>query len=142
MYNCAFGDCFRITKSDAPNRHESVLFVDFGIHKLCKRNSNEPTNWRSQRYQAIVDDILGTYPLNTPHNNVDFLLSHYHYDHYSGLDYLPNNWKFDNVYIPDVWNDEIDIAKRLVKANAINLGAGSYSVYFHDSIDSIRKEIL
>lgn len=39
-------------------------------------------------------------------------------------------------------NDEIDIAKRLVKANAINLGAGSYSVYFHDSIDSIRKEIL
>ena len=110
MYNCAFGDCFRITKSDAPNRHESVLFVDFGIHKLCKRNSNEPTNWRSQRYQAIVGDILGTYPLNTPHNNVDFLLSHYHYDHYSGLDYLPNNWKFDNVYIPDVWNDEIDIS--------------------------------
>lgn len=104
MYNCAFGDCFRITKSDAPDGPRKVLFVDFGIHKRC---SKEPENWKDQRYQAIVDDILDDY--RAPHGNVDFLLTHYHYDHYSGLDYLPDNWKFNNVYIPDVWDDEIDI---------------------------------
>lgn len=39
-------------------------------------------------------------------------------------------------------NDEIDIATRLVKANAVNLGASNYCVYFHDTLDSIRKVIV
>lgn len=37
--------------------------------------------------------------------------------------------------------EEKEIAGRLVKANAVNLGAGSYDIRFYDTIDSIRKEI-
>ena len=53
-----------------------------------------------------------------------------------------NQFKLTVYFYGECDNYEIDIAKRLVKANAINFGAGSYSVYFHDTVDSIRKEIL
>lgn len=106
MYNCAFGDCFRITRRNTAGNFRQDLYVDFGIHKSCQK---EPQGWKIQRYEAIINDMHPTNPANQQNHNVDFLLSHYHCDHYSGLDYLPLNRRFNNVYIPDVWSNEVDI---------------------------------
>lgn len=38
-------------------------------------------------------------------------------------------------------DDEKNLAKRLVKANAVNLGAENYEVNFYDSVDSLGKVI-
>ena len=90
MYNCAFGDCFNITHRE--NEEESHLYVDFGIHSRC----GNAGNWRNVRYDDIINDIP---------EHADFLLTHYHYDHYSGLLRMISchQKRFDNVYIPDVW---------------------------------------
>lgn len=52
-----------------------------------------------------------------------------------------NPFKLSVYFYGECDNEEKDIAQRLVKANAVNLGAGSYDVYFYDSVDSIRKVI-
>ena len=88
MYNCYFGDCFRIA-----NLVGNDLLVDFGIHKSCT-----PTSVREKRFEDIYTDILDS--------NIDFLLSHYHEDHYNGVIYVNKRYqyKFKDIYIPDVWN--------------------------------------
>lgn len=97
MYDCAFGDCFRIThRNETPNSGAAVsahLYVDFGIHGRC---ANE-NGWKENRYDDIIRDMPP---------DADFLLSHYHYDHYSGLLHMihHSHYRFRNVYIPDVWN--------------------------------------
>lgn len=88
FYNCGFGDCFRL---DSDSNH---LYVDFGIHKNSMTVGN-----RQKRYDEIIDDI--------PQNS-DFLLTHYHEDHYDGVLYMGdnnnNNKHFRNIYIPDIWS--------------------------------------
>lgn len=86
MYNCGFGDCFRLTSLNGEK-----LFVDFGIHSMsCDLIP------RDIRYDNIMVDI---------DKGSDFLLTHYHEDHYSGAVYMGQlGKKFRNVYIPDVWS--------------------------------------
>ena len=88
MYNCYFGDCFKIENSNGND-----LLVDFGIHTTSTSTGN-----RLKRYNDIYNDIKG--------KKIDFLLSHYHEDHYNGAVYVNNNYgyKFEDVYIPDIWN--------------------------------------
>lgn len=94
MYNCYFGDCFNIE-----NLNENNLLVDCGIHSICQN-----INVRNQRFKDIYCDINNS--------TMDFLLSHYHEDHYNGIEYMSNKWnyKFEKVYIPDIWdiNGSID----------------------------------
>lgn len=87
MFNCYFGDCFRIE-----NNNGDSLYVDFGIH------ANSLTSSRRQKiYKAIIGQMMN--------GQDDFLLTHYHEDHYSGAVYMMRNKlnQFRNVYIPDIW---------------------------------------
>ena len=83
-YNCQFGDCYYILDNSA-----NPLYVDFGIHKRCRCNSC--------RYDSIIDDIRSF-------GRKDFLLTHYHEDHYSGFIRMMENDKnhktFGRVYLP------------------------------------------
>lgn len=47
MYNCYFGDCFKIENSNGND-----LLVDFGIHPLTTIKVN-----REKRFDEIHDDI-------------------------------------------------------------------------------------
>lgn len=87
MYQCGFGDCFRLTDENAKH-----LYVDFGIHRLCPNIDG----WKQKQYAFIIDDMP---------SQADFLLTHYHYDHYAGLNYMIKHrkYRFQNVYIPDIW---------------------------------------
>lgn len=99
MYDCGFGDCFCI-------RNEYVdrpLLVDFGIHTSSKIGN------KSIMYMNVLGDLR--HMVNE--GGVDFLLTHYHTDHFSGLMHLIRKRKrcaalrhirFENVYIPNVWN--------------------------------------
>jgi hypothetical protein len=90
MFDTDFGDCFLIE-----NEHVEVpLCVDFGIHK---NNSVIRGSARTKRYKEIIDHLP---------EECDFLLTHYHFDHYSGALYMSKHSKkkFRNVYIPDVWD--------------------------------------
>lgn len=86
MYDCGFGDCFRLR-----NENENDLYVDFGIH------SNSMQGNHDAYYDRIINDM---------NKKVDFLLTHYHDDHYAGAVYMSENTdkRFTNVYVPDIWN--------------------------------------
>lgn len=92
MYNCYFGDCFKIV-----NDSGNDLLVDFGIQRTCTSTSNQ-----INRFDDIYNDICN--------DSLDFLLSHYHEDHYNGVEYVVNkvkkvgNYSFSDVYIPDIWS--------------------------------------
>lgn len=87
MYECGFGDCFRLRR-----KNDTDLYVDFGIH-----NSSWSSEERKNRFMYIINDM---------ENEKNFLLSHYHDDHYNGAIYMAKNTKhkFRDVYVPDVWN--------------------------------------
>ena len=88
MYNCYFGDCFKIA-----NDSGNDLLVDMGIHRFCATKK-----CRENRFDEILSDLS---------DSTDFLLSHYHEDHYNGAVYIsknPHNFRFSDVYIPDIWN--------------------------------------
>ncbi len=70
MYNCYFGDCFRVENSNGND-----LLVDFGIHNASTSALNRDT-----RFNDIYNDLN--------EESVDFLLSHYHEDHYNGVCYV------------------------------------------------------
>ena len=100
MYNTWFGDCFEL-KNDTQK-----LFVDFGIHKdspIHCPNIAGVTRTREVAHNEISLEIQKA-------KGADFLLTHYHEDHFSGLLYMYNNSAvfsspiFNTVYIPDVWN--------------------------------------
>lgn len=87
-YNCLFGDCYCIYNAD-----DNPLYVDFGIHKRCSSSDDG----HNKQYNSIIKDI----------NNLkckDFLLSHYHEDHYSGFVKMmkdsKNHKTFNTVYLP------------------------------------------
>lgn len=100
MYKCGFGDCFRIS-------NDKSLYVDFGYLKSqgCPDGKTE-----GELFEAIMDDISN----GDNNEQKDFLLTHYHSDHFNGvvnmLSYQHN--VFDNIYIPDVWS--IDCAVDVV----------------------------
>lgn len=88
MYNCYFGDCFRITTSNGND-----LMVDFGIHDKQGVKKGD----RKKRFNEIY--------LDNKDNRIDFLLSHYHADHYNGIMYMKGlSYTFNDVYIPDIWS--------------------------------------
>lgn len=98
MYDCGFGDCFRL-ESDTLKR----LYVDFGIHRLSMKKKN-----REKRYDLIISQIP---------DGSDFLLTHYHEDHYAGVIYMiGKSKKFRDIYIPDVWriNGSVDAIKLIL----------------------------
>lgn len=86
MYHCGFGDCFNLI-----DKHNNSLYVDFGIH-----NNSMDKATREAKYDRIVNLMQG---------KDDFLLTHYHDDHYAGAIYMAKmKRQFRNVYIPDIWN--------------------------------------
>lgn len=86
MYNCGFGDCFNLI-----DKHNNSLYVDFGIHEKSMGKATR---------EAIYDRIV-----NSMQGEDDFLLTHYHDDHYAGAIYMGKmKRQFCNVYIPDIWN--------------------------------------
>ncbi len=92
MYNMWFGDCYRIEDK------KQNLYIDFGMHYLIEKKYKNASYYR---YKKIADEI------NDMNGNASFLLSHYHYDHYSGVLYMrEHNYRdslFETVYLPDVW---------------------------------------
>lgn len=87
MYECGFGDCFRLREANQVD-----LYVDFGIHS-SSWSGNDKTN----RFDNIIADM---------NEKKDFLLTHYHDDHFNGAIYMATTTphRFNNVYISDVWN--------------------------------------
>lgn len=87
MYECGFGDCFRLREENLDD-----LYVDFGIH-----TSSWSGNDRINRFDGIIAEM---------EEDKDFLLTHYHDDHFNGAIYMATNTphRFNNVYISDVWN--------------------------------------
>ena len=87
MYNCYFGDCFRIR-----GEKDNDLLVDFGI---LRQALNEPS--RNRVFDAIFSDFKN--------DDIDFLLTHYHEDHYNGAVHIMKKpFSFRDIYIPDIWN--------------------------------------
>ena len=87
MYECGFGDCFRLREENLDD-----LYVDFGIH-----TSSWSGNDKINRFDGIIAEM---------EEDKDFLLTHYHDDHFNGAIYMATNTphRFNNVYISDVWN--------------------------------------
>lgn len=86
MYHCGFGDCFNLI-----DKYNNSLYVDFGIHRYSMDKAAK---------EAIYDRII-----NLMQGKDDFLLTHYHDDHYAGAIYMAKmKRQFRNVYIPDIWN--------------------------------------
>lgn len=92
MYECGFGDCFRLRGEDQVD-----LYVDFGIHGK---------SWpdKKVRFESIISDMA---------EESDFLLTHYHEDHFNGAIYMGHNtdYRFNEVYISNVWDmpESVDI---------------------------------
>lgn len=87
MYECGFGDCFRLRE-----KNQRDLYVDFGIHTSSWSGFD-----KIKRFDGIIGDM---------NRDKDFLLTHYHDDHFNGAIYMAKNTphRFNNVYISDVWN--------------------------------------
>ena len=86
MYECGFGDCFRIMQEG-----QRDLYVDFGMLQ-----SNSSKSDREKKFDNIINEM---------NEDKDFLLTHYHLDHFNGVLYMKRNrHSFRHVYIPDVWN--------------------------------------
>lgn len=91
MYNCGFGDCFCIEDEYV----KRPLYIDFGIH------NQSLVGTKKKRYGEIAKDMM--YANNHDKKKSDFILTHYHEDHYSGIRNKKKILKFENVYIPDIW---------------------------------------
>lgn len=118
IYECGFGDCFRIA-----NEYKT-LYVDFGT-----LSSSYKKEEREKKYNQIIEEMP---------EYKDFLLTHYHQDHYSGAIYMAEQGeKFDNVYIPDIWLMDSDLKiLRLDLARDLFLNK-TYTLY--DFLNAICK---
>lgn len=76
MYECGFGDCFRLREANQVD-----LYVDFGIHS-SSWSGNDKTN----RFDNIIADM---------NEKKDFLLTHYHDDHFNGAIYMATTTHID-----------------------------------------------
>lgn len=119
-YNCQFGDCYCIFNSSA-----NPLYIDFGIHRRCGCNSC--------RYDSIINDIKSF-------SQKDFLLTHYHEDHYSGfvrmMENDENHKTFGKVYLPFIPLDreqtkEALLILKMILTNGI--------LRFKHDIDALKK---
>lgn len=100
MYDCGFGDCFCLQEEYVTR----PLYIDFGIHSASKKGN------KNRIYRNVLDDMRKM--IEQGEIGIDFLLTHYHTDHFSGLMYLIRQRnrcnelqqiRFENVYIPDIW---------------------------------------
>ena len=96
MYDCGFGDCFRL---ESGFENKNPLYVDFGI-----RSGVTP---KETRFGKIVSDMP---------QDKDFLLTHYHDDHYAGAIYAMGKTKFNNIYIPDIWNIDNEVSIAVIRS--------------------------
>ena len=88
MFECGFGDGFLLEEYVT-----RPLLVDFGVYFSPKVD----------KYKNVISKVGGK-------TNKDFLLTHFHRDHFSGMLFWKNNLKkfskenhtFENVYIPAV----------------------------------------
>ena len=69
MYECGFGDCFRLREENQVD-----LYVDFGIHTSSWSGID-----KINRFDNIIADMG---------KDTDFLLTHYHDDHFNGAIYM------------------------------------------------------
>ena len=123
MYNCYFGDCFKLN-----NNTGKPLLVDFGIHKRCV---SHPSVY--SRFDEVYQDIQS--------QELDFLLSHYHEDHYNGAVYINSNYsyKFKNVYIPDIWGIKGSVAA--IQLHLLSSMLSMYRLNNHITIYSFLQKI-
>lgn len=86
MYECGFGDCFRLETGQNQETGQNDLYVDFGIHTASWTRKE-----RERRFDYIISEMK---------EKKDFLLSHYHEDHFNGAMYMAKNSseRFTNVY--------------------------------------------
>lgn len=127
MYDCKFGDCFRLeeekNETDENGEKQSIekqsLLVDCGIH-------NSSINVKKSR-EAKYDDICNDLP-----ENCDFLLTHFHCDHYEGAVYMVEMKKylFNKVFIPDIWDRDNVEAVFLTLLRDIITDAGGLLIDF------------
>lgn len=115
MYNCGFGDCFCIEDEYV----KRPLYVDFGIHRRSLVGK------KLTRYNEITEEMMDI--SKDKKKPCDFLLTHYHEDHYSGIRRKKKKIKFENVYIPDVWKEHtlflivLDIIFKRKRRRATNI---------------------
>lgn len=124
MYDCGFGDCFRLSNN------EKVLYVDFGIHRFSK----SAAGYLATQYDKIIEDIP---------DECDFLLTHYHEDHYEGVIHMVNNSnkRFRNVYIPDIWSikDNISAVELILLKGLFSKSVLKRGVSLYDFLISICR---
>lgn len=106
MYNAYFGDCFVLEDANI----DMNLLVDCGIHRCSKIRGG----LRHEDYtRQILDDIASKY------KELNALITHFHYDHISGLTYMfHNSYKPLNIrtaYIPDIWGSSFVVATSLLE---------------------------
>ena len=123
MYDCGFGDSFLL--SDYWDQRN--LLVDFGIH-----SGSSAVN-RTAQYDTICTEIMA-------HENVDYLLTHYHEDHYEGaIVASAKGIRFENVYIPDIWNIDgsVDIVSLILFRGLLTKTVISQNLTLFDFLKAI-----
>ncbi len=120
MFDCGFGDSFLLHYSDKYN----PLLVDFGVHVHSKSGGKV----------AAYENVVKT--MNTIEKK-DFLLTHFHADHFSGMLYWKKYWYkkyknyiFDNIVIPGI--NDIDIIRNLL---LVSLRCCHDKIQFIDFLD-------
>lgn len=86
IFNVQFGDCFLL---ETPT-NDAAMLVDFGSTRRIAPN-----------VVCDVNSSLGAYARKY------LLISHFHSDHYSGIQNLANNIIFDEVYLPNFFCREV-----------------------------------
>ncbi len=114
MYNAYFGDCFVIQDSDI-NRN---LVVDCGIREVSPAGSNGKSI-RKKQLEDIQKNLRDSY------DQRDLLITHFHYDHISGLTKLLKDpvpgLTFDKVYLPNIWDFPFVVASTLLQQNLLKI---------------------
>lgn len=92
MFDCGFGDSFLLHYNEECN----PLLVDFGIHQRSKKRGKVPA------YENVVKTVNAI-------DKKDFMLTHFHGDHFSGMLYWKKHWRtaypnrnFDKIIVPGV----------------------------------------
>ena len=107
MYNAYFGDCFVIENNN------SNLVVDYGT-----RSDSNPI------YKSVDDVLDGIANDLDKYSEKQLLITHFHYDHISGLTKLYSDSRrmmFEKVYIPNIWNNSFAIASNLMEEAILSL---------------------
>ena len=134
MYNAHFGDCFVIQDED------SNLVVDFGIHQ------NAAVSWRYTNKDILTRDIANY--LGTNYKRLSLLITHFHYDHVSGLIHMMKDVKscreskmvsiydglFKKIYIPNIWNNPFTIVSLGIEEKIFELQLKKTGLPYNSSL--------